>query len=408
LHVSYLELYPEDYPGVVSWRVVPPLTLRPLRADTVAPEGPGGIPLGGFGRRLLLAWGTQSASALSDAATGSALWWRLTPRERAARLFPAAWWDEARPYLLEDRLLWVIDGWFTAEGAALAPPFRWEGAVRRYARPGLVALIDASSGKTRFFLRADADAVARAWAALAGGLVEPPDSLPLPLRYGLPSDRWLAVRAVAVQRGPFGLTVPGAADSIPELPRPALAWSAEGPEPQLPLGDLTAGGRFSGRIEALLTASGAAPRLIRWPVASRPLRPRALGAYWDRFASYERLEDSVVGAGGRLLEGAVRYEVSPRGTLAVQPHWALSPAGAATLVWVDLAEGGRLGAARTPASALANLRGESAPVVPAPDLPDPLHEARRWAARADSALRSGDLEGFGRAFEALKRVLGTP
>ena len=59
-------------------------------------------------------------------------------------------------------------------------------------------------------------------------------------------------------------------------------------------------------------------------------------------------------------------------------------------------------------SAWANLNGESAPVVPAPDLPEPLTEARRWAIRADSALRAGDLQGFARAFEALKRVLGTP
>ena len=32
-------------------------------------------------------------------------------------------------------------------------------------------------------------------------------------------------------------------------------------------------------------------------------------------------------------------------------------------------------------------------------------EARRWAERADSALRRGDWSGFGRAFDALKQVL---
>jgi hypothetical protein len=35
----------------------------------------------------------------------------------------------------------------------------------------------------------------------------------------------------------------------------------------------------------------------------------------------------------------------------------------------------------------------------------PIIEARRWVRVADSALRSGDLEGFGRAFESLKSVL---
>ncbi|HTK55671.1 MAG TPA: UPF0182 family protein, partial [Gemmatimonadales bacterium] len=116
--VSYREGDAADYPGIVSWRTLPPMTLRPMRTDTVAAEGAGGILLGGAGRRLLLAWGTQSAAALPGAAPNSALWWRLVPRERVARLFPPAWWDEARPYLLDGRLLWLVDGWFTAEGAA--------------------------------------------------------------------------------------------------------------------------------------------------------------------------------------------------------------------------------------------------------------------------------------------------
>lgn len=406
--VSYREGDAADYPGIVSWRLLPPMTLRPLRADTVAPLGTGGIPLGGAGRRLLLAWGSQSAAALRGAAPNSALWWRLVPRERVARLFPPAWWDDARPFLLDGRLLWVVDGWFTAEGAALAPPFPWEGGTRRYARPGLLGVVDAATGETRFYLRPDADPVAHAWATLAGAMIEPADSLPAALRWGLPSDRWLSVRAVVVQKGPFGLTPPSGAERGEDLPRPSLAWDPSGPALQLPLGDLTAAGRFSGRIEALLIGGPGALRLIRWPEGMRPLRPRALGAFWQRFASFEQLQDSVVGAGGQLLEGPVRYEVGPKGTLAVRSHWALSAAGMPAFVWVELARGERLGAARTPATALANLRGESAPVVPAPDLPDPLREARRWAARADSALRSGDLEGFARAFQALKQVLGTP
>jgi hypothetical protein len=39
-------------------------------------------------------------------------------------------------------------------------------------------------------------------------------------------------------------------------------------------------------------------------------------------------------------------------------------------------------------------------------LPVQLEEARRWYAVADSALRRGDFATFGRAFEALRRILG--
>lgn len=406
--VSLREGDGEEYPGIVSWRALPAMTIRPLRADTVANEAEGGIRLGGIGRRLLLAWGTQSGATLVGAGGDRALWWRMSPRERVARLFPAAWWDEARPAVVSGRLLWVMDGWVTAEGAALAPPVSWEGGQRRYARRAFLGVIDALTGRSSLYLRPDADPLAHSWAAVAEGAILPADSIPFLLRQEWPSARQAAVQGQAVQRGPFGL-IPLASDQGPEaIPRPTLIWTTGGPAYQLPLGDLTSGGRFTGRLDGLFLASAGGPQLIRWAEGSGPLRPRALTSFWRRFASFERLEDSVIGAGGRILEGPVRYEVGPGGTLAVQPLWAISANGIPAMVWVNLARGDRLGAARTPETALANLRGESAPVVPAPDLPDALHEARRWAARADSALRSGDLEGFARAFEALKRILGTP
>ncbi|HVX87303.1 MAG TPA: hypothetical protein VG940_00110, partial [Gemmatimonadales bacterium] len=82
--------------------------------------------------------------------------------------------------------------------------------------------------------------------------------------------------------------------------------------------------------------------------------------------------------------------------------------GAPRLGWFAVATPGRYRAARTPAEAWANHTGASVPLVPGLGPPDALREARRWAARADSALHRGDLEGFARAFDALKRVLATP
>jgi hypothetical protein len=106
--------------------------------------------------------------------------------------------------------------------------------------------------------------------------------------------------------------------------------------------------------------------------------------------------------------GPVRYQTGPEGTLAIQIVYLVGPRGAATVGWVNVGAGDRVGAARTPAAAWTNLLGESVPTVPGPEIPDRLYEARRWAVLADSALRAGDLERFGRAFEALKRVLATP
>jgi uncharacterized protein UPF0182 len=408
--ISYREGDRSEYPGVVSWRRLEGVPLFPGQRDTVAPAGPGGLRLGSAGRRLLLAWGTQAAGTISGAGAEDALWWRMAPRERAARLFPPAWWDEARAVLVDDRLVWVVDGWLTLEGAPFAPAIPWEGGSRRYARPAFQAVIDATSGATTFYLRDDADALARGWAAAAPGMFLPADSAPPVMRTAHHSARTIAVQGWALLHGAYDLRIPGApsrSDSV--LLQPTAFWTPEGAAFELPVGDYETGGRFGGRLRGILIGRAGAPAtLVRWREGSAPPRSRTLEAMWQRFASYERLQDSIGAAGGRILTGPVRYEVGPQGTLAVQVLYLAPAQGAPAVGWVNLARIDRLGAARTPATAWANLRGESAPVVPAPESPDAIAEARRWAARADSALRAGDLEGFGRAFAALKRVLGTP
>jgi hypothetical protein len=280
----------------------------------------------------------------------------------------------------------------------------------RYLRPAFVALIDATTGRTTLFLRPDADALARGWADVSAGGILPADSLPVEVSALPMTDLELAVKGWAVEHGSYGL-LPEVDPTLPDslLLRPSMLWDQGGPSPELALDAPKLTGRTPTRLAGLLIgAPEGVVRFIRWPVGEAPHRARALESEWQRFASYERLEDSIQAVDGKTITSPVRYEVGVRGTLAVQVLYAVTAGGMPSVAWVDLARAGRLGAARTPATAWANLRGESVPLVPAPDLPDALTEARRWAARADSLLRSGDLEGFGRAFGALKRVLGTP
>ncbi|HET7040910.1 MAG TPA: UPF0182 family protein, partial [Gemmatimonadales bacterium] len=408
--VSYREGDPEEYPGVVAWRHLDQPMAMPDQGDTVVSGREGGVPLGGPVRRLLLAWGTQTPGILAPAAAGATLHWALPPRERAHRLLPMADWGEARPCLVDGTLHWVVEGWLTGEGAPLAPPVPWDGGSRRYLRPAFIAVVAAGSGATRLYLHPTADPLAAAWAGASDGAIVPAESLPPAVRALPMSDLDLAVKGYALTHGPFGLfpeSGPALLDSL--LPRPVTVWTPAGPMPQLALTDGSAAPPRAQRLDAvLLGGRGEGPRLIRWADGAAPRAPRGLEAEWQRFATWEQLQDSLGTAGARLLAGPVRYDIGPRGTVAVQPVYAMGAPGVPALVWVELARGDRLGAARSPAAAWSNLRGESAPLVPAPDLPDALGEARRWAARADSLLRAGDLEGFGRAFSALKRVLGTP
>lgn len=67
-----------------------------------------------------------------------------------------------------------------------------------------------------------------------------------------------------------------------------------------------------------------------------------------------------------------------------------------------------MGAGRDPTGAWQNLLGETAPVPPGTAPANRFDEARRWMLRADTALRAGRWEEFGRAFEALRQLFNIP
>jgi hypothetical protein len=104
--------------------------------------------------------------------------------------------------------------------------------------------------------------------------------------------------------------------------------------------------------------------------------------------------------------GPVRYQFRGAELTAWQAQFAAGPGQRPSLLWVSVAAGARLGAGRTLEEAWRNLGGLDAPLPPGLG-GTRLDEARRWLARADSALRAGDWAAFGRAFEALRATLGS-
>jgi hypothetical protein len=92
----------------------------------------------------------------------------------------------------------------------------------------------------------------------------------------------------------------------------------------------------------------------------------------------------------------------------VQAQFARREGQEPTLAWISLAIGDRRGAGHDLEEAWQNLLGLSAPIISAGDRGSQLLEARRHMQAAETALRRGDLEAFGRAWEALRRVLQIP
>jgi hypothetical protein len=136
--------------------------------------------------------------------------------------------------------------------------------------------------------------------------------------------------------------------------------------------------------------------------------PSSLQSRWGRFATYQQLKDSVEKEGARLESGPIRYWPTSVGLGAYQPSFARRDGQEPAMVWVSLAIGERRGAGHDAEEAWQNLLGLSAPVISAEERGSQLFEARRYIQAADAALRRGDLEAFGRAWESLKRTLRIP
>jgi hypothetical protein len=160
------------------------------------------------------------------------------------------------------------------------------------------------------------------------------------------------------------------------------------------------------RVTAVLTGSGEGAGLMLSEDASALAVPRALERSWGRFATFAPVQDSVSAAAGRIETGPVRLWRSADGLAAMQVHTAAREGARPVIVWVSVATGRRLGAGRTFQQAWDNLQGTSAPLPPGAGGGQPA-EARHWMRIADDALKRGDWATFGRAFDALRRVLMT-
>jgi hypothetical protein len=157
------------------------------------------------------------------------------------------------------------------------------------------------------------------------------------------------------------------------------------------------------RVGGLLVGSGTSSVTLTAPGTS--LRaPGELERSWSRFATFEPVRDSAEAAGARIERGPVQLWTAPDGLAAMQVHVAARPGARPAVLWVSVGTADRLGAGRTVEQAWDNLRGATVPAAPGAE-GGSLAEARRWMGIADAALRRGDWEAFGRAFDSLRRVL---
>ena len=120
-------------------------------------EGTGGIVLGSFLRRLLIALDRGDAGKLpfsDDVTAESRLLMRRNVRDRVAALAPFLRFD-SDPYVVlgpDGRLSWMMDAFTVSDHYPYSRPYRAEGRRINYLRNSVKAVIDAYDGTTTFYV----------------------------------------------------------------------------------------------------------------------------------------------------------------------------------------------------------------------------------------------------------------
>lgn len=382
------------YPGAPAWQ------------ESVA----GGVRVGNWWRRVILAWARQAPTMLRAPADG-ALDWHLDPVERVRSVLPMLSWRLTGVTMLAERPAWIVTGFATVRRAPLMRDRAWGGIEVAGVTPAILGLVDAASGELTLMQDPAADALGQAWAAFAAPLLAPPGTVPPDVLQAVPYPlEWLETQLQVLEAPHWELgRRPGrrVADGPPE---PATTvWGTGGPEWQAPFEDpasrtlnaLVAGRRVGGVPELhVARVDGIAPE-----------NGRELERRWGRGVVLRHLRDSVRAAGDSLIAGPIVWHLEDGALSASMSLITEGRRAPVTLLWIATARGTRLGGGRDVAAAWESLMntGSGDTTLSArtgPDADARLAALRTWISRADSALARGDLTAFGRAWEAVRGLLG--
>ncbi len=150
-------------------------------------DGTGGIVVGGFLRRLMLAIDRGDLGTLpfsDDVNAGSRLLMRRNIRERVARLAPFLVFDKD-PYMVvgdDGRLSWVMDAFTVSDSYPYATHYALGDQAVNYMRNSVKVVIDAYNGTTAFYVFDSTDPVISAYRGIFPTLFRDASEMPADLR----------------------------------------------------------------------------------------------------------------------------------------------------------------------------------------------------------------------------------
>jgi uncharacterized membrane protein (UPF0182 family) len=150
-------------------------------------EGNGGILLGGFLRRLLIASDRGDLTKLpfsDDINRQSRLLMRRNVRDRVAALAPFLTYD-SDPYIVvgdDGRLSWIMDAFTTSDSYPYSRHYALGSTLINYMRNSVKVVIDAYDGTTTFYVFDPQDPIIAAYRQIFPGLFKDAASMPPALR----------------------------------------------------------------------------------------------------------------------------------------------------------------------------------------------------------------------------------
>jgi uncharacterized protein len=374
--------------------------------DTVA----NGVLVGNGLRRLAMAWALQTGSLLGPGPSQQRAFWKLDPAARLECLAPFATWGIPVPRFIGGELVWLVDGYLASSTFPGSTRVIWRDQSVGALHAGFVGVVAAESGRTSIYLRHSADELAKQWQGLFDSLIQPASAMPAEVVRALAYPAELVAAQARVMEEPhwnLGRLLGRPEEIGPTGPVEDARWKSDtsGVEAVIPY-------ERERTVTAILQARMAdgweTLSILRLDsIVTLPSAP-LLQTRWTKFPTFQQLKDSVEKAGARLEAGPISYWPTALGLGASQVWYAQREGLDPVTLWVSLAIADRRGAGHDLEEAWQNLLGLSAPVISAGERGTRIFEARRYLEDADNALRRGDLEGFGRAWEGLKRTLRAP
>src|SRR5580698_2653394 len=150
-------------------------------------EGNGGIVLGGFLRRIIIALDRGDLAKLpfsDDVTPDSRLLMRRNLRDRVSTLAPFLTFDPDPYIVLDDdgRLSWMMDGFTSSDSYPYSTHYRLDSSALNYMRNSVKVVIDAYDGTTTFYVFDPEDPIIAAYRRIFPSLFKDAAMMPPDLR----------------------------------------------------------------------------------------------------------------------------------------------------------------------------------------------------------------------------------